>query len=120
MDARTRRIIAFVAASAGSERDVRSIVEVESGLTTQFQGEVEPDRVALFDVDDGAVISGMGEGRALHLSDSLTGVDVKLWIQGDRFYGWILTSDQPFFGRVRDNEIVVRHPGDVKAYRFLV
>lgn len=120
MDQRIRRIIAFVAASARGGRECRTIVEIDTGVTTEFRGEAGPANVALFDIDDGAAITGHSEGQALILNDAHTGTDVKLWVRENRLYGWILTTDQPFFGKIRDNEISIRHPGESRAYRYLV
>jgi hypothetical protein len=120
VDERIRRIIAFVSAAAQGERECRTIVSIDTGATTQFQGTVDRHAVALFDIDDGAAITGTSDGHAFLLNDAHTGVDVKLWLRGNRLYGWILTSDQPFFGKVKDNEIIIRHPGEARSHRYLV
>lgn len=120
MTTRTRCIIAYVAGRLISGRDSKAIIDVALGESVGFQGEVRRDYVAVLNLEAGSVISGQSSGRALFLSDAHTGVDIKVILDDNRFYGWDLTTDKPFFGKVKDNEIVFRYPGDPVRYRFLI
>lgn len=117
---RTRCIVAYVAGRLISGRDSKAIIDVAAGETVGFQGEVRNDYVAVIDVVEGSVISGQSSGRALFLSDAHTGVDIKVILDENRYYGWDLTNDKPFYGKVNDNEIVFRYPGDPVRYRYLI
>ena len=120
MTGRTRNIIAFVAGRLISGRPSTALIDVATGETHGFQGDLRKDHVALFTVDAGSVVSGQSDGRALYLSDAYTGVDIKLIIEKNRFFGWDLTTDKPFYGKAKDNEIVFRYPGDSVRYRYLI
>jgi hypothetical protein len=120
MNDRIRRIVSFVAGSIVSGRHLETIIELDTGTTSQFQGEVFSDRVELIDMEEATEIAGRLSQKALFLSDSLTGTDIKLTIDENRFYGWDLTSDTPFYGKVRDNDIVLRHPGVEERFIYVV
>lgn len=120
MTPRTRRIIAYIAGRLISGRHAESIVDVDAGETIGFQGEVRPDHVAALNIEEGSVVAGQSDGRALFLSDSHTGVDLKLIIEENRFYGWDLSVDKAYYGKVVDNEVRLRVHGEPGRYVFLV
>jgi hypothetical protein len=117
---RTRRIIAYIAGRLISGKVAESVVDVGTGLSCLLQGDVEPTRIELHDVEENCSIKGSGSLRELIFTDQFSKAQVKMIVQDKIFYGWDLTSNVPFYGRVNGDEIRIKHPGETHARQFLI
>lgn len=105
-----------------SGKPAESIVDAGSGITSQFQGDVELKHVDLTDLEEQTGIQGTGDAsKEMRVVDRLTGVEFTLHINDDRFFGWDETNHIAFFGRAKaTGEIKLRHPDDPQIYAFIL
>ncbi len=120
MTDRTRRIVAYVAGRMILKKDAETILDVETAFTTQFDGVVDLEGGELTDLEEQSTVQVRLDGRAYLLEDRLKSVPLRFFIRENRFFGWDLSSDTPFFGHASENAIVIGEPDSDKRYQYLL
>ncbi len=120
MQDRTRRVIAYIAGRLITGKYAESVVDVGTGLSCLLHGDVEATRIELSDLEEHTSIKGSGTLREMIIVDNHTHARVKLTINNKLYYGWDLSTNVPFYGRVTGDEIRMKHPGDKRHRQFFI
>ena len=120
MQDRTRRVIAYIAGRLITGKYTDNVVDVATGISCALHGDVGPTKIDLEDLEENTSVKGSGTLREMIIIDNFNRAQVKLTIKDRLYYGWDLTTDVAFYGRVDGDEVRMKHPGDKRPRQFLI
>lgn len=101
MKVHTRRAVAFIAARLIGNKHSSSIYDYETGEYTSITGQVEDNRVAVYDHDTGSHINGSASSFYHHGN----GAHLSLKTNGRNFTGYDYDSGAHFSGHVSGSSV---------------
>jgi hypothetical protein len=116
----TRAAVAYIAGRLITNRQSYSLYDHSRCVHTAIGGIVEPERIAAFDHERGAHLSGSKVGDSLSLYDYADGVHLSLRIEGAKFSGYNYSTSTHFSGSVKDNVISLLDYTDSLVYTFSI
>jgi hypothetical protein len=105
MQANVRAAVAYISGRLISGKSSSDIYDYFQGKHIPISGTVNRGRVQVFDYDDGAHISGNGNGQSYSLFHYGQNSHISLTISGHNFKGYDYGAGSHFTGNVSGNQV---------------
>jgi hypothetical protein len=121
MNEETRRAIAYVAGRIQTGKKSSSVYDYSAGKYSNFSGDISETRVAVFDFDAGAHISGTGRSGQYSLFHYGASGHISLKIEsGGRFSGFDYSSSSHFSGTVSGQNVTLYDYGSGNYFNYSI
>jgi hypothetical protein len=120
MQEAVRRSIGYIVGRYISNKRSSSVYDYTVGRHFSFSGDINLNRINIFDYTINNYISGDGTNNKFNLYHYGTNNHITIEFSGDQFKGYDYDSGQHFSGRVRNTSVSIYDYETTSYYQFTV
>jgi hypothetical protein len=118
MNPNTRACIAYVAGRLISKKEASSVTDFDRGKILIVDGEVQENKVEIYDFDSKCNFCGEGKGNTWNLYDYGGSHNITLKISAKQFEGYDYGASCNFSGDVDDDNVSLHDYGESKMFLY--